>query len=139
MLALAATNMVSAVLFAALYATAGARLMSQGAFVACLVIIFVLVTALWVRVEARHRELGFVRRIGRVAFGLVVVLFGVPIVVLMPVFWLDTLLPPDARFTRHLGPLMTLVLIALALIVVVNAVGAIIALARAALGARRVQ
>jgi hypothetical protein len=132
-LALGATNVVGAVLFAAVYATAGVHLMSQGAFVACLFLIFALVTALWVRVEARHRDLGFVRRVGRVAAGLVIVVFGVPGAVLMPAFWLDTMLPPDAGFTRYLGPIMTLVLIALALVIVVNVVGALVAVARAAL------
>ena len=137
-LALAATNAVGAVLFAALYATAGARLMPQAAFLACLGIIFVLVTFLWVRTEARHRDLGLVRRIGRVSIGLVIVLFGLPVVVLLPVFWLDTHLSPDLEFTRYLAPIMTLVLISLALVVVVNVVGALVAVARAFRGNRRV-
>jgi hypothetical protein len=133
-LALGATNAVGAVLFGAVYATAGAQMMSQGAFVACLLVIFTLVTALWVRVEARHRELGFVRRFGRVAAGLVIVLLTITTLVLMPAFWLDTQLPPDAGFGRYLAPIMTLVLIALALVVVVNVVGALVAVARAVLG-----
>jgi hypothetical protein len=139
-LALAATNVVSALLFAALYATAGAQLMSQAAFLACLGVIFVLVTILWVRTEARHRDLGLVRRIGRVSIGLVIVLLGLPVVVLLPVFWLDTQLSPDLEFTRYLAPIMTLVLISLTLVVVVNAVGALIAIARSTVpGIRRVQ
>jgi hypothetical protein len=137
MLALATTNVVGAVLFAAVYATAGARLMSQMAFVGCLAVIFVLVTALWVRVEARHRGLGALRRIGRVAAGLLGVVLVVPAVILMPAFWLDTHLPADAGFTRLLGPIMTLVLISLALTVVVNVVGTLLVVARAALAPRR--
>jgi hypothetical protein len=133
MLALAATNAVGVVLFAAVYATAGARLMPQIAFVVCLVAIFVLVTTLWVRVEARHRALEPVRRIGRVAAGLVLVVFCAPVVILMPVFWLDTQLPPEAEFTRYLGSIMTLVLISLALVVVVNLVGAVVAVVRGVL------
>ena len=133
MLALAATNVVGAILFAALYATAGARLMSQGAFLVCLALIFLLVTALWVWVEGRHRGLGALARIGRVAAGLVVVGFVVPMLILMPAFWLDSYLPPDTAFTRLLGPLMTIVLIALALVVVVNLVGAVVAVVRQAL------
>jgi hypothetical protein len=131
-LALGATNVVGAVLFGAVYATAGAQLMSQGAFLACLVVIFVLVTALWVRVEARHGQLGFVRRFGRVAAGLVLVVLVLPALVLMPAFWLESQLPPDAGFDRLLGPIMTLVLIALVLVVVVNVVGGVVAVARAA-------
>jgi hypothetical protein len=134
MVALGTTNVVGAVLFGAVYATAGARLMSQGAFLACLAVIFVLVTALWVRVEARHRELGFVRRFGRVTAGLVLVFLLVPGLVLMPAFWLDSHLPADAGFRRFLGPMMTLVLIALVLVLVVNVVGAVVALVRAGLG-----
>ena len=130
MLALAATNVVGAVLFAVVYATAGARFMSQIAFAACLFVIFCFVTVLWVRVEARHRGLETLRRIGRVAAGLVVVLLGVPALVLMPAFWLDTLLPDEVGFTRYLAPLMTLVLISLGLVVLVNVVGAAIAAGR---------
>ena len=107
MLALATTNMAGAVLFAAVYATAGARLMSHGAFLACLVIIFVLVTTLWIRVESRHCTLGPGGRIGRIGAG------------------------------RFLGPIMTLVLICLALIVAVNVVGGLVAVARGVLSERR--
>ena len=136
MVALGATNVVGAVLFGAVYASAGAQLMSQGAFLACLAVIFVLVTALWIRVEARHRDLGFVRRFGRVAAGLVVVILVVPTLVLVPAFWLDSQLPAEAGFTRLLGPLMTVVLIALVLVLVANAIGAVFALAHAALTRR---
>ena len=133
MLALAATNGVGVVLFGALYATAGAGLMPQAAFLACLVVLLVLVTTLWVRVEARNRALEPIRRIGRGAAGLVLVVFGAPVVVLGPVFWIDTQLPPEADFTRYLGGMMTVVLIALALTVAVNVVGALIALGRGVL------
>lgn len=132
MLALGTTNVVGAVLFGAVYATAGARLLSQGAFLACLGVIFVLVTALWIRVEARHRDLGFVRRFGRVAAGLVIGMLVVPMLVLVPAFWLESQLPAEAGFTRFLGPLMTIVLIALVLVLVANAVGGVFALIRAA-------
>jgi hypothetical protein len=137
LLALAATNVVGVVLFAAVYATAGARLMSQVAFLGCLLVIFALVTALWVRVEGRHRTLPPLHRIGRVAAALVVVLLGVPALVLMPAFWLDSQLPPDAGFTHHLAPLMTLVLISVVLVVLVNVVGALVAASRGVLVGRR--
>ena len=123
----------ASVLFAAVYATAGARLMPQAAFLACLLVIFGLVTdAVGPRREpapdarsspaARPRR-GGARRSSSSC---------VPTFVLMPVFWLDTQLPPEADFTRYLAPLMTLVLISLALVVVVNVVGAIVAVGRAA-------
>jgi hypothetical protein len=107
--------------------------MPQGAFLACLAVIFVLVTTLWVRVEARHRELGFVRRFGRVAAGLVLVVLVVPGLVLVPAFWLESQLPAESGFHRYLGPIMTLVLIALVLVLAVNVVGAVIVLVRGAL------
>ena len=137
MFALAATNMVGMVLFAALYATAGARLMSQAAFLGCLSVVFALVTASWVRVEGRHRALEPLRRLGRVVAGLVVVALGLPVLVLMPAFWLETRLPPEAGLTRVLAPLMTLVLISLALVVLVNVVGGLVATGRGMAGGRR--
>jgi hypothetical protein len=131
MLALAAANAVGVVLFGTLYAVAGARVLSQVGFLVCLVVLFVLVTSLWVRVERRHAALGPLRRLGRVIAGLVIVVVAIPVVVLLPAFWLDRELPPDAEFTRLLGPMMTVVLISLALMVLVNAVGTLVAIGRA--------
>lgn len=134
MLALAATNLVGVVLFAALYATAGARLMSQTAFAGCLLVIFALVTFMWILVEGSHRMLEPVGRVGRVAAGLLAVLLGVPALVLMPAFWLDAQLPPETGFRRYLAPLMTVVLISLMLVLLVNLVGGLVAAGR---GVRR--
>ena len=130
------TNAVGVVLFGVLYAVAGARLMPQSAFLACLAVIFTLVTVLWVRVEARHRRLEFLGRLGRVAAALVLVLIAAPIAVLMPAFWLDSQLPSDAGFTRYLGPLMSVLLISLVLTAMVNVVGGAVATVRG-LGAWR--
>ena len=94
------------------------------------------VTGLWVRVEVRHRTLEPLRRLGRVAAGLVVVLIGVPTLVLMPAFWLDSRLPPEVGFTRYLAPLMTLTLISLGLVVLVNLVGGVVAAGRVMTGRR---
>ena len=129
--------MVGVVLFAALYATAGARLMSQAAFLACLMLILALVTGLWVRVEQRHHTLSAVRRAGRAVGGLVLALIGAPVGALMPAFWLDRQLPQEADFTRHLAPLMTLVLISLGLVVIANVLGAAAACARSLYRTRR--
>ena len=96
MLVLAGANAVGVVLFGALYVTAGLDLLSQAAFLGCLAALLALVTALWVRTEARHEALGFTRRFGRAAFGLAVVVLVTPPLVLMPVFWLDSILPPEA-------------------------------------------
>ena len=124
MLALGAANLVAVVLFAAVYAAGGARYLSQGGFVACLLLIFALVTVLWVRTESRHVPLGLARRVGRATVGLAVVLVGVPVTVLMPLFWLETVLPPEAEFARVLAPTMALTLIALGLVALMNLVGA---------------
>ena len=136
MLAMAATDAVGAVLFGTLYGVAGAGWMSQAAFLACFAVLFALVTTLWVRAEARHRNLPLVRRVGRVVAGLALVLVAVPSLVLMPVFWLDTQLPPEAGLRGLRAPFMALLLIALVLVVLVNVVGSVLVAGRAILGGR---
>ena len=136
MLALIAANAVGVALFGTLYAVAGARVLSQGAFLACLTVLFVLMTALWVRTEGRHRALGPLRRIGRGAAGLFAVVIATPAMVLAPLFWLDTQLPPEVGLHGARGGAMALVLITLVLVVIVNITGAVVALARAGLSRR---
>jgi hypothetical protein len=126
MLALAATNAVGVVLFGTLYALAGVQRVSQSAFVACLVLIFAMVTALWVRVEGRHRALHPARRVGRATLALAAVIAVTPAAVLMPLFWLDQVLPPEAGAGAVLAPVMSLVLISLVLVVLTNLVGSIV-------------
>jgi hypothetical protein len=135
-LILAATNTVGLVLFATLYIIAGARYLPQGAFVACLAILFVMMTVVWVRIEARHRHLDPVRRLGRIVGGLAIVLVGGPGLLLMPVFWLDSSLPPEAGLRAVLAPLMSVMLISLALMVGINATGLLVAAIRALVGRR---
>jgi hypothetical protein len=132
-LALAAANAVGVVLFGTLYAVAGARVLSQGAFLVCLLVVFVLVTALWVRTEARHRSLDPLRRIARIVIGLVIVLIVTPAAVLAPLFWLDQQLPDEVGLRAIRGGIMAVVLITLALLVAVNVVGSIVAVTRGAL------
>jgi hypothetical protein len=133
-LALAATNAVGVVLFAAVYAVGGARLLPQMTFLGCLGIIFLIVATLWVWVERRHRALDPLARLGRAVGALVIVLLAVPALALMPVFWLDTQLPEAVGFRRYLGPLMMLTLVSLVLVVCANATGALILVGRALLG-----
>ncbi|MGH6691830.1 MAG: hypothetical protein ACREF4_14260 [Gammaproteobacteria bacterium] len=132
--ALAATNLVGVILFGTVYALAGARRLSQTAFVACLVLVFGLVTALWVRTEARHAAIHPLGRLGRGVAGLLAVMLIAPAAVLMPLFWLDEILPREVGFSSLLGPVMALVLISLALVALTNLVGALIIAGRAALG-----
>ena len=133
MVALAAANATGVILFGTLYTIAGRRLLSQVAFVACLVVLFALVTALWVRTEARHAGLGAPRRLGRIALGLLLVLVATPVAVLAPLFWLDAQIPVEAGLHAARGGIMALLLIALILVVFVNVAGSAVAFARAAL------
>jgi hypothetical protein len=133
---MAATDAVGAVLFGTLYGLAGAGWMSQAAFFACFAVLFFMVTTLWVWAEARHRNLPLVRRIGRVLAGLALAFIAVPGLVLMPLFWLDSQLPPEAGLRGLLAPFMALLLIALVLVVLVNVVGSVLVAGRAIFGGR---
>jgi hypothetical protein len=127
-LVLAATNLVIVLAFGALYGAAGARLLSQRAFLVDLAVLFALLTALWLRVEGgQGRGLDPIRRLGRVAIGLVAVLIGAPVLVLLPLFGLEAILPPGAGpDILPLAPAMALLLITLALAVVVNLTGGLL-------------
>jgi hypothetical protein len=136
MLALAGANAVGVVLFGALYVTAGLDMLPQAVFLGCLGALVALVTTLWIRTEARHRALGFTRRLGRAAFGLVVVVLATPVLALMPVFWLDSILPPEAGAAWLPGRVMVVVFIALALVTLTNVVGGVVIAAGALLSRR---
>src|SRR5262245_4447539 len=97
--------------------------MSQAAFLACLVVLFALVTALWLRVEGHQRHLQPAGRVGRVVASLAAVVIAVPIAVLAPVFWLDAQLPVEAGLHTRRGAVMVVVLIALVLNLLVNVAG----------------
>jgi hypothetical protein len=130
-MALAAVNVVGAVVFAGLYAAGGSGRVPPVLFVVGLPVVFVAVTALWVRVEGRSRALDPMVRVGRGALGLLAVVIGLPMVVLMPLFWLESQLPLEAVPALHLGPVMALLLVALVLVVAVNLVGGLAAVALA--------
>ena len=136
MLALAAANVVGVVLFGTLYALAGARRVSQTAFGVCLIALFALVTVLWIRTEARHRSLHPARRLARAGLALMAVVVVTPAAVLMPVFWLERTLPPETGAGAIPAPVMTIVLISLALVVFTNLVGSAIIAGRAVLLSR---
>src|SRR5262245_38237797 len=135
-LALAATNAVGVVLFGTLYAVAGARALPHLAFLACLILLFALMTGLWIRTEARHRHLGALHRIGRVVGGLLAVIVVTPAAVLAPLFWLDEQLPREVGLHAARGGIMALVLITLVLVVLVNITGSLVVTGRAAFGRR---
>jgi uncharacterized membrane protein YeiB len=137
MLALAAANAIGVVLFGTLYAIAGGRALSQVAFLACLVVLFVFATGVWVRTEARHRSLGPLRRIGRIVVGLLLVVVATPAAVLAPLFWLDEQIPREVGLHAARGGIMALVLITLVLVTLVNVTGAFVAVGRAVLARRQ--
>ena len=135
MLALAGVNVLGAVVFAGLYALAARVAIAPAATAVGLLLAFAGVTAVWVHVEQRSRDLEPFRRVGRVAIGLVAVVIGLPVAVLMPLFWLESQLPLEAVPHLNLGPVMALLLVALVLVVAVNGAGALVTVALA--GARR--
>ena len=136
MVALATTNVMSAVLFAVLYVAASARLLSSGAFLAWFIVVFGLVAALWVRLERRHEALDPLRRVGRGVVALAVAVLGLALFVLLPAFWLESRAASGPPLTGHALPLMTLTLIPLALVVLVNVAGAAFIVARGVLRSR---
>ena len=129
MLALAAVNLLGAVVFAGLYAAGAAAEIPSTAFLGVLLVAFAGVTAIWVRVERQLRGLDPFRRVGRGAIGLLMVLVGLPALVLMPLFWLESQLPVEAVPALQLGSVMVLLLVTLALTVAVNSVGAVVSVA----------
>jgi hypothetical protein len=125
MVALGAANLAGIVLFGALYAAAGARWISQAVFLACLPILFVGQTALWIRTErAEGRALEPLARLGRAVIGLVAAAAICIVMVLMPLFSLEAYLPPEAGVGRVSGAAMALVFITLVLTFLVNLAGA---------------
>jgi hypothetical protein len=127
MLALAVVNGMAMAAFAAIYGAGALRALSRPAFLAALLVVFVGAVLLWVRVEGqRARGADVVSRIGRGAAGLVLAVLGLPVLVLMPLFALQPHLPADAGLDHVIARTMVLLLIALALLVLVNLVGALV-------------
>ena len=124
---LAAVNVLGAVVFAGLYAVGARASVAPAVLMAGLFLGFAGVTALWVAVEQRSRGLDPFRRIGRGVLALLAVVIGLPIVVLMPLFWLESHLPLEAVPLLNLGPVMALLLVAVAVVAAMNGVGAIAA------------
>ncbi len=125
MLALTAINALGVAAFAAAYAAAGLRWLSQGAFLASLVVAFVAVCALWVRTERAH-AVGRtpLERLGRAAAGLVLVAVLTPGALLTPLFALQPHLPEEAAAEHLTGRLMVLLLVSLTLVAFMNLAGA---------------
>ncbi len=124
MLRLAGINVLAALAFAAIYAAGGSRWLTQWAFLASLAVFFALLTALWVHVErASPGTRDLVSRLGRGALALVLVVIGLPPLALAPLFTLQEALPPEAGVADVVRPIMVLLLLALGLVVAMNAAG----------------
>jgi hypothetical protein len=135
MLALTATNVLSAVLFALVYIAGAVPLMSHGAYLGCLLVVFAIVTALWVTTERRHTGHGLVRRVGRGALALLATVVVIPALALLPLAKLESLLPVEAGVDRITAPTMAVVLVALVLTTAVNVVGGLVVVVRRLAGA----
>ena len=124
MLALAGINALAAVVFASLYAAAGAHVLSQAAFLASLVMFFVALTTLWVRVErSRPGARDPLSRLGRIVVGLLIAAIAVPGLSLMPLFSLQQQLPTQSGLGEVIPGIMVVLLASLVLAALVNAAG----------------
>jgi hypothetical protein len=124
-LPLAGVNAAGMVVFAAVYGAAAFRSLSHLAFVAALLLAFAGAVVLWVRVERAGVGSGALARLGRIVGGFVVALLAVPSLVLMPLFFLQSQLPPEAGLDHLISRVMVLLVIALGLTALVNVVGAL--------------
>jgi hypothetical protein len=124
-LALAGVNAAGMVVFAAVYGAAALRSLSQFAFAAALLLAFAGAVVLWVRVERAGAGSDALARLGRIVGGFVVALLAVPSLVLMPLFFLQSQLPPEAGLDHVISRVMVLLVIGLGLTALVNVVGAL--------------
>lgn len=139
MLALAGTNALAALVFAAVYVAAASGWLTQFAFLASLVVFFISLTALWVHVErSRSGARDAVSRLGRGVLALVLVVLGLPALALGPLFAMQQTIPADAGLDDVIRPVMVLLLLALVLVSAMNVAG-VAFLAVSALRARRVR
>ena len=115
---------MSLAVFGLIYAAAAKHLLTQGAFLTSLVVFFVGLTALWVRTErSRGPARDVLSRAGRIAAGLALAAIAVPGLVLMPLFFVNEHVPPEAGVADILGPVMFVLLASLALVALVNVAG----------------
>jgi len=134
MLRLAGINTVAVLLFAGAYGATATGLLFQGAFLATLVVLFVALTALWIRIEGNgtgNRDP--MSRLGRIAVGFLVVAIAVPGLTLMPLFALQDQLPREAGVGEVIPGVMVILLASLALGALVNVAGVSITVGQALL------
>jgi hypothetical protein len=131
MLAIAATNFGTVLVFLAVYAATAAGKLPEAAFPPLLVLIFLAATVLWVRVEeARGAGLSPAGRAIRSVAALALSAILSPVLVLMPLFWLFHALPASYRLDVVLNRTMFLLAIAMVLTAFVNVAGGVVAVWR---------
>lgn len=134
MLPLAGINTVAVLLFAGAYGAAATHLLSQGAFLATLVVLFVALTAMWIRIErSGTRSQDPLSRLGRIVVGFLVVVIAVPGLTLMPLFALQGQLPREVGVGEVIPGVMVILLASLALGALVNVAGVSVAVGQALL------
>lgn len=105
----------------------GARttgLLFQEAFLATLVVLFVALTALWIRIDGRGTgSRDPMSRLGRIVVGFLVVAIAVPGLTLMPFFALQDQLPRETGVGEVIPGVMVILLASLALGALVNVAG----------------
>ncbi len=117
-------DLIGAFFFAGIYWAGASRKIPEAIFLPLLVLLFAGVTRFWVRTESREGSgLALPRRAGRIALGLVASLIAVPVVVLTPLFAITNRLPPGTPLEGLVSRTMALLLIALALMVLMNLAG----------------
>jgi hypothetical protein len=131
MLALAATNFGTVLMFLGIYAATATGKLPEPAFPFLLVLLFLAATLLWVRVEgARGAGMPPSSRVVRWAAALGLSAILSPIRVLMPLFWLFHALPASYGLDVILNRTMFLLVIAMVLTGFVNLAGGAVAVWR---------
>ena len=124
MLPLAGINTVAVLLFAGAYGATATGLLFQGAFLTTLVVLFVALTAQWIRIERSGTgSRDPMSRLGRIVVGFLVVAIAVPGLTLMPLFALQDQLPREAGVGEVIPGVMVILLASLALGALVNVAG----------------
>jgi hypothetical protein len=134
MLRLMGINAVTVLSFVGAYGATAAGLLAQGAFLAALVVLFVVFTALWIKVEGSGTgSRDPMSRFGRIAAAFVVVAIAIPGLTLMPLFALQDHLPREAGVGEVIPGVMVILLASLALGALVNLAGLAITIVQALL------
>lgn len=134
MLRLAGINTVAVLLFAGAYGATATGLLFQGAFLTTLVVLFVALTALWIRIEGSGTgSRDPMSRLGRIAVGFLATAIAVPGLTLMPLFSLQDQLPREAGVGEVIPGVMVILLASLTLGALVNVAGVSVTVGQALL------